>query len=107
MGRRRADAEPRPVPVAGSGPGFRDAPTAPPAERCSRTAGTALEVWLPRPTPRDGTAPEGAAGIWLGGRDGVRRCRVGELFNVSRSTVYRAVRRADRTADSDRRSRRR
>jgi DNA invertase Pin-like site-specific DNA recombinase len=38
-------------------------------------------------------------GLYWTGRYTVRE--IGELFNVSRSTVYRAVRRADRTADSD------
>jgi len=36
-------------------------------------------------------------GLCWTARDSVRE--IGELFNVSRSTVYRAVRRADRTAD--------
>ena len=38
-------------------------------------------------------------GLYSTGHYRVRE--IGELFNVSRSTVYRAVRRADRTADSD------
>ena len=39
------------------------------------------------------------AGLYSTGHYTVRE--IGELFTVSRSTVYRAVRRADRTADSD------